>query len=199
MADGKTSSADAPPCSAMLAMRAASRLPSAYTPLTIGRSPSSSLEMSSTRRCSLKVHEATSDACAFTVIPVTPSTAATSRRCERYERSSIDRSSLNGSNTAGITPDGNHGALVMPPPEEPRILTLSSAHERSPTGASRDPGRKISRQYRRPRAGARAGQRLHPAERVCRGFSAVLRAQPEALSAPRDVEAGRPDVADARP
>ena len=52
-AGGNTSSAEAPPAAAILAMRAASRLPSAQMPCTSGSlSPISSCVMSSTRRCS---------------------------------------------------------------------------------------------------------------------------------------------------
>src|SRR4249920_1249281 len=106
---GKTRSADAPPSAAIFAMRAASRLPSAYTPWTIGsRFPSSSVAIASTRFCSSKVHEATSVECALMVIAERPSTEATSRKCARNEGSSIDKSSWNGSNTAGMTPWGTH-------------------------------------------------------------------------------------------
>src|SRR5262245_28822267 len=73
-----------------------------------GRSPSSSFETCKTLFCSSKLHEATSDACAFTVMAEIPWTAATSRRCPRYEASSIDRSSWNGSRTAGMTPAGRY-------------------------------------------------------------------------------------------
>ena len=60
-AGGNTSRAEAPPSAAMRAMRAASRLPSAHTPLISGRRPpTSSWAMASTRRCSSKVQEATS-------------------------------------------------------------------------------------------------------------------------------------------
>ena len=48
-----------------------------------GGSLSSSRLNSSTRRCSSNVQEATSDACAFTVIAESPSTDATSRKCAR--------------------------------------------------------------------------------------------------------------------
>ena len=68
-AGGNTSSADAPPSVAMRASRAASMLPSAQMPLTIGRrSPISSCAISSTRRCSSKVQEATSVECALMVM-----------------------------------------------------------------------------------------------------------------------------------
>src|SRR5580698_5440458 len=60
-AGGNTRSAEAPPSSAMRASRAASRLPSAQMPLTIGkRPPISSWAISRTRRCSSKLQEATS-------------------------------------------------------------------------------------------------------------------------------------------
>jgi hypothetical protein len=88
-------------------MRAASRLPSAQMPLTIGsRSPISSWVMASTRRCSSKVQDATSVEWALMVIAEMPSVAATSRKCLRKPFSSMARSSVNGSNTAGITPWG---------------------------------------------------------------------------------------------
>ena len=107
-AGGNTSSAEAPPCAAMRAMRAASMLPSAQMPFTSGsRPPISSCAMSSTRRCSSKVQEATSVECALMVMADRPSTAATSRRCLRKLASSIERSFSNGSSTAGITPVGN--------------------------------------------------------------------------------------------
>jgi 4-hydroxy-tetrahydrodipicolinate synthase len=51
-----------------------------------------------------RVHEATSVECALTVIADSPCTAATSRKCARKLGSSIERSSWNGSSTAGITP-----------------------------------------------------------------------------------------------
>src|SRR5262249_45233506 len=75
-------------------------------------SVSSSALISSARRCSSKVHDATSDACAFTVIAETPGTAATSRRCARYDASSIDRSSWKGSSTAGMTPLGTYSLCL---------------------------------------------------------------------------------------
>src|SRR3954454_10157142 len=81
-------------------------------PLTIGTAPNSSRAISTTRRCSSKVHEATSDACAFTVIAESPSTAATSRRCARKEASSIERSSWKGSRTAGMTPLGTYSLVL---------------------------------------------------------------------------------------
>src|SRR5215472_11807907 len=106
---GKTRIAEAPPSAAIFAMRAASRLPSAYTPCTIGSfAPISSFAIASTRFCSSKEHDATSVECALMVIAESPSAEATSRRCARKEGSSIDRSSLNGSSTAGITPSGTH-------------------------------------------------------------------------------------------
>ena len=106
-AGGNTSSAEAPPSAAMRAIRAASMLPSAHTPLTIGsRSPISSWVTSSTRRCSSKLQEATSVECALMVMADSPLTAATSRRWLRKLFSSIERSSLNGSSTAGMTPWG---------------------------------------------------------------------------------------------
>src|SRR6266568_4826656 len=115
---GKTRSAAAPPSAAILAMRAASRLPSAYTPWTIGsRSPISSFAIASTRFWSSKLHEATSVECALRVIADSPSTEATSRKCARKEGSSIDKSSWNGSSTAGMTPWGIHfvsRAIVTP-------------------------------------------------------------------------------------
>ena len=90
-AGGKTSSAEAPPSAAMRAMRAASRLPSAQTPLTIGSLPPiSSCAIASTRRCSSNVQEATSVECAFRVIAEMPVVAATSRRWLRKLFSSID-------------------------------------------------------------------------------------------------------------
>ena len=66
-AGGNTSSADAPPgLPPRLAIRAASRLPSAQMPSISGsRSPISSPAISSTRLCSSSVHEATSVACAL--------------------------------------------------------------------------------------------------------------------------------------
>ena len=91
-AGGNTSSAEAPPASAMWAIRAASRLPSAQMPLTIGsRLPISSCAMSSTRRCSSKLQEATSVEWALMVTAESPSTAATSARCLRKLVSSIDK------------------------------------------------------------------------------------------------------------
>ena len=106
-AGGNTSSAEAPPSAAMRAMRAASRLPSAQMPLTIGSLPPiSSCAMSSTRRCSSKVQEATSVEWALIVMAEMPFTAATSRRWLRKLFSSIERSSWNGSSTAGMTPCG---------------------------------------------------------------------------------------------
>ncbi len=106
-AGGNTSSAEAPPSAAMRAIRAASMLPSAQTPLTMGsRSPISSCAMSSTRRCSSKLQEATSVECALMVMAEMPLVAATSRRWLRKLFSSIERSSLNGSSTAGMTPCG---------------------------------------------------------------------------------------------
>jgi hypothetical protein len=62
--------------------------------------------MSSKRRCSSKLHDATSVECALMVIADRPSTAATSRRCLRKLASSIVKSLSNGSSTAGITPWG---------------------------------------------------------------------------------------------
>src|SRR5713226_8687848 len=115
---GNTSSAAAPPSAAILAMRAASRLPSAYTPCTIGRrSPISSFAIARTRFCSSNVHEATSVECALIVIAERPSTEAVSRRCARKDGSSIDRSSWKGKSTAGTTPWGIHfvsRAIVTP-------------------------------------------------------------------------------------
>src|SRR5579875_464825 len=106
-AGGNTSSAEAPPCVAMRAIRAASRLPSAQTPLTSGSlSPISSCAMSSTRRCSSKLHEPTSVECALIVMAESPSTEATSRRCRRKLASSMASSSSKGSSTAGMTPCG---------------------------------------------------------------------------------------------
>src|SRR5258708_8850502 len=99
-------------------MRAASRLPSAYTPCTIGsRSPISSFAIARTRFCSSNVHEATSVECALIVIAERPSTEAVSRRCARKDGSSIDRSSWKGKSTAGTTPWGIHfvsRAIVTP-------------------------------------------------------------------------------------
>ena len=104
-AGGNTSSAEAPPAAAMRAMCAASMLPSAHIPLTRGsRSPISSWAISSTRRCSSKLQEATSVEWALTVTAESPLVAATSRKWLRKLRSSIERSSLNGSSTAGMTP-----------------------------------------------------------------------------------------------
>src|SRR5882762_3123875 len=115
---GKTRSAAAPPSAAILAMRAASRLPSAYTPFTIGsRPPISSFAIARTRFCSSNVQEATSVECALRVIAERPSTEATSRRCARKDGSSIDRSSWKGKSTAGMTPWGIHfvtRAIVTP-------------------------------------------------------------------------------------
>src|SRR5262249_42576908 len=71
---GNTRSAAAPPSAAIFAMRAASRLPSPYTPLTIGScAPMSSFAIASTRFCSSKVQDATSVECALTVIAERPS------------------------------------------------------------------------------------------------------------------------------
>ena len=76
-------------------------------PLTIGsRPPISSCAIASTRCCSSKVQEATSVECALRVIAEIPSVAATSRRWLRKLASSIERSSWNGSSTAGMTPWG---------------------------------------------------------------------------------------------
>ena len=73
-AGGNTSSAEAPPASAMRASRAASRLPSAQIPLTIGsRLPISSCAMSRTRRCSSKLQDATSVEWALMVMAERPS------------------------------------------------------------------------------------------------------------------------------
>ena len=106
-AGGNTSSADAPPSVAIFARRAASRLPSAQMPLMSGNlSPISSPASSSTRRCSSKVQDATSVECALMVTADNPSADVTSRRCLRKLASSIDRSSWNGSSTAGMTPCG---------------------------------------------------------------------------------------------
>ena len=106
-AGGNTSSADEPPACARFAIRAASRLPSAQMPWISGsRSPISLPAISSTRLCSSDVHEATSVECALIVIADRPSTSATSRRWLRKFGSSIERSSWNGSSTAGITPWG---------------------------------------------------------------------------------------------
>src|SRR5262245_62146310 len=106
---GNTSSADAPPFVAISAMRAASRLPSAYTPWTIGSfAPTSSFAIASTCRCSSKLHESTSVECALMVIAESPSAEVTSDRCARNEASSIDRSSWKGRRTAGMTPSGIH-------------------------------------------------------------------------------------------
>ena len=93
-AGGNTSSAEAPPSVAILARRAASRLPSAQMPLTSGTlSPISLPAMSSTRFCSSKVQDATSVECALMVTADSPSADVTSRRCLRKFASSIDRSS----------------------------------------------------------------------------------------------------------
>src|SRR5215470_4311027 len=70
--------------------------------------PIASFVIARTRFCSSKVHDATSVECALTVIAESPSTEATSARWARSEASSIDRSSLNGSSTAGMTPWGTH-------------------------------------------------------------------------------------------
>jgi len=108
---GGARSAEALPAAAMRAMCAAWMLPSAHTPLTIGsRSPISSCAISSTRRCSSNVHEATSVEWALTVIAEMPSVAATSRRCLRKLASSMARSLSNGSSTAGMTPWGMYVA-----------------------------------------------------------------------------------------
>jgi hypothetical protein len=56
------------------------------------------------------VQEATSVECAFSVIAEMPGVAATSRRWLRKLFSSIERSSLNGSSTAGMTPCGTKEA-----------------------------------------------------------------------------------------
>src|SRR5256712_542234 len=63
-------------------------------------------------------------------------------------------------------------------------------HERSPRGAPGDPLRRALGPHGRARAGLRAGQRLHPAARVCGGVRAVLRAQSQALPAARRFAAG---------
>jgi hypothetical protein len=68
--------------------------------------PISSCAMAWMRCCSSKVQDATSVECALMVMAEMPSVAATSRRCLRKPASSIDRSSLNGSRTAGMTPCG---------------------------------------------------------------------------------------------
>jgi hypothetical protein len=68
--------AEAPPCCAIFATRAASRLPSAYTPLMMGMlAPISSWAISSTRFCSSNEQEATSEACALMVTAEIPSDA----------------------------------------------------------------------------------------------------------------------------
>src|SRR5215469_9663691 len=72
-AGGNTSSADAPPAVAARAIRAASWLPSAHTPCTMGSSsPTSPAAISMTRRCSSNVQEATSVEWALTVIAEQP-------------------------------------------------------------------------------------------------------------------------------
>jgi hypothetical protein len=107
-AGGNTSSAEAPPSVAMRARRAASRLPSAQMPLTIGmRLPISDWAISSTRRCSSNVQDATSVECALRVMAEMPGVATTSRRCLRKLASSMARSASNGSSTAGMTPCGS--------------------------------------------------------------------------------------------
>ena len=58
------------------------------------------------RRCSSKVQEATSVECALMVMAEIPSVAPTSRRWLRKLASSMERSSWNGSSTAGMTPWG---------------------------------------------------------------------------------------------
>jgi hypothetical protein len=79
--------------------------------LTIGSLPPiSSCAISSTRRCSSKLQEATSVECAFSVIAVMPCVAPTSRKWARKLFSSIERSSWNGSSTAGMTPCGTNEA-----------------------------------------------------------------------------------------
>ncbi len=106
-AGGNTSSAEAPPSAAALAMRAASSEPSAQMPCTIGvLAPTSSCAMAWMRFCSSNVQDATSVECALMVMAEMPSVAHTSRRCLRKPASSIERSSLNGSRTAGMTPCG---------------------------------------------------------------------------------------------
>ena len=84
-AGGNTSSAEAPPCVRHASPAGRPRaLPSAQMPLTSGSlAPISSCAISSTRRCSSKVQEATSVECALMVMAERPSTAATSRRCLR--------------------------------------------------------------------------------------------------------------------
>ena len=95
------------------------------------------------------------------VMAESPSTDATSRRCARYEASSIDRSSWNGSRTAGMTPAGNDTSRYL------------NGDERSAGGAPRDPGAAAYRAYRRAGAGA-----------TCRATSASCRASTPTSSGP---------------
>ena len=106
-AGGNTSSAEAPPSAAMRAIRAASRLPSAQMPLTM-RQPVADLVLGDIEHAPLLIEGAGGD---FGRMRVDgdrgkPSTAATSRRWLRKLFSSIERSSWNGSSTAGMTPWG---------------------------------------------------------------------------------------------
>ena len=128
-AGGNTSSAEDPPACARFAIRAASRLPSAQMPWISGsRSPISLPAMSSTRLCSSAVHEATSVECALIVIADKPSTSATSRKWLRKPGSSIERSSWNGSSTAGITPWGTKSLK--------RAMAISRMSAACPVGGS---------------------------------------------------------------
>jgi hypothetical protein len=60
------------------------------------------------------VHDETSIECPLMVSAETPSVEATSRTWRRKEPSSIDKSSLNGSRIAGITPLGWYFGADMP-------------------------------------------------------------------------------------
>src|SRR4051812_1064361 len=105
-------------------------------PLMIGSCSASRL-ISRTRRCSSNVQDATSDACAFTVIAESPSTDATSRRCARYDASSIERSSWNGSRTAGMTPLGTYSRMLSNTSSGIVILTAIIGRMNSPAEVRR--------------------------------------------------------------
>src|SRR6267143_3547311 len=66
-----------------------------------------------------------------------------------------------------------------------RHFDIMALHGRSPRGAPGNPPRRALGPHGRARAGLRARQCLHPAARVCGGVRALLRAQSEAMPAPR--------------
>ena len=102
---GKQRSAEAPKSWDIFAIFAASILPSEYTPLIIGNlSPISSSVRFKILFCSSKCQAYISDECPLTVIAEMPFVEAQKLICFLVSISSMDRSSLNESNVAGITP-----------------------------------------------------------------------------------------------